>query len=439
MPKRKKSFHKHAPQVRSETSVARALSFRVLAGVALIIVAVFLAYFPAISGGFIFDDNVLLTNNPLVKSADGWRQFWRAIEKQVFPISNCTLWIEWRLWGMNPTGYHVTNLILHIIESLLIWLILRELSIPGAFWAALIFAIHPVNVESVAWIAQRKGLMAMLFFLLSILWYLKAEMDSSVRQYHFDRPWLNRWYWLSLAAFVLAMLSKGSVAVLPVLLLGIIWWRQKLIWRDVVRTMPFFLVAIVLTGVNVWFQTYYPEHAIRNATFLERLLGAGGVVWFYLYKGLLPIDLVFIYPQWHIEAGNPLWWLPLLATMIVTGVLWLYRETLGSAFFVSLGLFLCVAHSRAGLCGRGVYEIFSGSGSLSTYRSDWSNRASSGFLERLAPTHARSRTARGDYRGNRGNSYAHISDLAANQTVLRRHDAISNNAGKKSRLLDGPQ
>ena len=100
------------------------------------------------------------------------------------------------------------------------------------------------------------------------------------------------------------MLSKGSVVVLPVLLLGIIWWLRSLTRRDLLRIAPFFLLAVALTGVNIWFQTHGENIEIRNAGFAERLLGAGGVVWFYLYKALLPIDLAFIYPQWHIEVAN---------------------------------------------------------------------------------------------------------------------------------------
>ncbi len=104
------------------------------------------------------------------------------------------------------------------------------------------------------------------------------------------------------------MLSKGSVVVLPVLLLGIIWWLRPLTRLDLVRTAPFFLVAVVLAAVNVWFQTHGSGEVLRSASFLERLLGAGGVVWFYLYKALLPLNLDFVYQQWHIEAGNTLWW-----------------------------------------------------------------------------------------------------------------------------------
>ena len=135
-----------------------------------------MAYLPAINGGFVLDDDVLLTENQSIKARDGLLQFWCTTKPlDYWPATNTAFWIEWRLWDMNSTGYHVTNLLLHAVEALLVWIILRKFSIPGAFLAALIFAVHPVNVESAAWISQRKNMLSMLFFLLSILWYLKAE------------------------------------------------------------------------------------------------------------------------------------------------------------------------------------------------------------------------------------------------------------------------
>ena len=152
-----------------------------LAGAAIIIMVAFLAYLPSINGGFVLDDESLLTNNLFIRASDGPYRLWCTTESpDYWPVTNTSFWIEWRLWETKPTGYHVTNLILHVIEALLIWIILRKLSVPGAFLAAMIFALHPVNVESVAWIAQRKNLMSMLFFLLSILWYLKAEMPTAI-------------------------------------------------------------------------------------------------------------------------------------------------------------------------------------------------------------------------------------------------------------------
>ncbi len=165
---------------------------------------------------------------------------------------------------MQPTGYHVTNLLLQLVNCLLIWLVLTRLAIPAHFFAAVLFAIHPVNVESVAWIAQHKNVLSLLFFLLSVLCFLKV--DGS---YH-------RWYVLSLFLFILAMLSKGSVVVLPVLLLLIIWWQRDRITRhDLWQTAPFFAVAAVLTVVNIWFQTHGSENVIRSVTLAQRLAGAG--------------------------------------------------------------------------------------------------------------------------------------------------------------------
>ncbi len=337
------------------------------AGAALIIVVVFICYLPCISGGFIWDDNLYVTNSYIIKAWDGLYRFWCTKESQDYwPMSNTTLWIEWRLWGMTSTGYHVTNLILHIVTALLIWVILRKLSIPGAFLAGLIFAVHPVNVESVGWIAQRKNLLALLFFQISILCYLKAEKGAGLIFRTIDgapsrpfrqiepvpfasnkldpSPFTRRvlFYLLSLLAFILSMLSKGSVAVLPVILLGIVWWLRPLTGRDVVRSVPFFLIAAILAGVNVWFQTHGTDFVIRTATFTQRLLGAGGVVWFYFYKALLPLNLIFVYPQWCIEAGNILWWLPLVAVVVVTVLLWRYREGWSRPFLFAWGFF-CVA------------------------------------------------------------------------------------------------
>jgi protein O-mannosyl-transferase len=347
MSKRKKSSNTHAHQVLSRTSISTVLPLGVLASVAIIAIVVFVAYLPSISGDYVLDDDRMLTENVHVKTSEGLWRIWCTTEAiDYWPVTNTTFWIEWRIWGMNSTGYHVTNLILHIVESLLIWLILRRLSIPGAFLAAVIFAVHPVNVESVAWIAQRKNTMAMLFFLLSILCYLKhlrsGHISCTVPAHGTWKLFTGRWYWLSLFTFAMAMLSKGSVVVLPVMLLGIVWRLRPLSRWDLVSTGPFFAVAVILGGVNVWFQTHGNEVAIRAVSFSDRLLGAGGVVWFYLYKAFLPVDLAFIYRQWQIEVGNPLWWLPLLTVLAITAVLWLCRGGWGRPILFAWGFF-CVA------------------------------------------------------------------------------------------------
>jgi tetratricopeptide (TPR) repeat protein len=362
MPKRNKLPSAHAPRPPLATFLQSALRLRVLAGVVIIVLAAFLAYIPSISGGFILDDDLLVTNNRITRAPDGLYRFWCSSEPaDYWPATNTTFWIEWRMWGMNSAGYHATNLILHIIEALLIWIILRKLSIPGAFLAAMIFCVHPVNVESVAWIAQRKNMTAMLFFLLSVLWYLKASMytasagtapgrsceGSWERERTFSSFILHLlpfhfWYWLSFAAFALAILSKGSVIVLPALILGIIWWSRPLTRQDLVRAAPFFLVAGVLTVVNLWFQSHDSNEVIRHAGFMERLLDAGCVVWFYLYKAIWPFNLAFIYPNWNINAGKALWWLPLLAVLAVTAALWLYRSSRSRPLLFAWGYF-CVA------------------------------------------------------------------------------------------------
>jgi len=299
-------------------------------------------YLPALRGGFIWDDTVLLSESPLVQAADGLQRFWLTTEApDYWPLTNTTFWIEWRLWGTHTTGYHVTNLVLHVTEALLLWALLCRLRIGGAYLAALLFAVHPVNVESVAWIAQRKNLVALLFFLPSVLFYVVAEdrRDAAGRGlYGRAAPW----YGLSLASFLLALLGKGSVATLPIVLLLLVYWRRRrLEVRDLLRVAPFLAVAGGMVLVNIWFQTH-GTGPIRSASALERVLGAGAVVWFYLWKALLPVRLAFVYPQWQIEVTRIAWWLPLLATFGVSAVLWRSRRSWARPAFVAW-VFFCTA------------------------------------------------------------------------------------------------
>lgn len=313
---------------------------RTVVGIALVTVITAIAYAPSLHGEFIIDDDLYVTGSTLIKAADGPYRFWLTTEPtDYWPVFNTTLWIEWRLWGLSPTGYHVINLLVHIVTALLIWVILQRLAIPGAFLATLLFAVHPVNVESVAWIAQLKNLLALLFFLLSILCFLNAE---TARQRRTAPPRVHTWYGLSLATFTLAMLSKGSAAGLPLILLGLLRWQRPVTRRDLMRLAPFLLIDAVLVPVNVWFQARTLPTDMPGPDFVQRLLGAGAVVWFYLHKALLPLDLAFVYPRWHIHVEQIAWWLPLLSIVAVTGVLWRYRESWGRSLLFAWAFF-CIS------------------------------------------------------------------------------------------------
>ncbi len=294
-----------------------------LAGGVLIALLALMAYYPSLDGGFIFDDHVLLTDNPLIMAPDGfWRVWVNSSQPDYVPMTSSTLWLEWRLWGMNPTGYHVANLALHIAACLLLWLLLKSLSIPGAFLAALLYAIHPVNVESVAWVEQRKDTLSTVLALLSILGYIKSDFPSPSTANRLYPPGAGRWFWLALLSFVLAMFSKGSVATLPVLLLLVAWWKSgRLTVRDLLRSAPFFVVSAVLTPVIIWFVAHGTGVAPRDATIVQRALQAGAVVWFYLSKALAPIKLIFFYPLWNIQTSDLRWWLPLAAALVVSFLL----------------------------------------------------------------------------------------------------------------------
>lgn len=310
--------------------MTRSLTHRTALALLVLVTAVAVAYWPSLRGDFIWDDDALITRNAAIQAPDGLYKIWFTRETlDYWPVTNTSFWLEWRAWHTHALGYRIVNVVLHTINAILIWLILRNLGIPGAYLAALLFAVHPVNVESVAWIAQRKNTLSMCLFLLSILSYMRGTRTS---------------YVVSVGFFLLAMLAKGSVVILPAVLLLIVWWtHRRIAIRDVVLMLPFLAIGAVLTWVNVWFQTRGGQEVIRNATIVERMAAAGAMVWFYLYKAILPAQLAFVYPRWNVNPSNILWWLPFIALVFVSVALFRWRHRPAGRAMLFAWAFYCVA------------------------------------------------------------------------------------------------
>ncbi len=338
------------------------------AGAALIVLLTVTLYIPAMRGGFIWDDEFYITQDRLVRASDGLYRFWFTMEgRDYYPLTGSLWWFEWRLWGTHAPGYHVVNVLLHAANAVLVWLILRRLKIPGPWVAALVFAVHPVNVATVAWISEQKNTLSMLFYTLSILLYLRFDEENRSSP-TLTRGWPRserRWprsergkYVLSLTAFLLALFSKTAVVMLPVVLLGCVWWRHgKVRWQDLRRSVPFFAFSLMMGLVTVWFHDYHilKGRAVLTGGFLSRLAGAGWAPWFYLYKALLPFDLNVVYPKWEINASSWVSYVPGMALVGCFAFFWRKRRTWGRPLLFGLGYFVVTLFPVLGFFDQSFY------------------------------------------------------------------------------------
>jgi len=316
--------------------------------VVVLVLAALLVYAPSLRGGFVWDDDLYITQNPLVQSADGLRRIWLTTEsRDYYPLTLTAFWLQWRLWGEQTFGYHAVNLGLHVINGLLLWLLLSRQRIRGAYLAAFLFVVHPVNVPSVAWICELKSVLAMTFALACLLFYWERERSG---RFH--------WYALAIVAFLLALLSKTAVVMLPVVLLAHAWWRRGRIQSDDVRrTAPFFALSIALGLVTVWFQHHRALEgaSVLGSGFVERCSAAGWAVWFYLWKALFPVRLSMIYEPWNLNAALRLGILPLGLLAAGAWLLWRAHTRWSRAVLFGVGAYIVMLLPVLGFVDQGFF------------------------------------------------------------------------------------
>ncbi|MBU1702149.1 MAG: tetratricopeptide repeat protein [Candidatus Eisenbacteria bacterium] len=303
----------------SETSILqdkRAAQRRLwLLGLLIVIGLVAAAYYPAYRAGYIWDDGDYITQNRFVQSWDGLREIWFSTKTpQYYPAVFTSFWVEHKIWGLHPAGYHIVNVLLHLLNALLVWRIGRRLKIPGAWFVAAVFALHPVHVESVAWITERKNVLSGLFFLLSLRTYLIFD-DS------------GRWrdYAAALMLFVAALLSKSVTSLLPVVLPLILYYKNNSLGGRQAALLAPFLVIGAAAGLHTAYleQTKVGAHGIVfNNTILQRLLIiAPSAFCFYALKILWPHPLMFNYPRWDVTSGEIMLYIPFFILVLALAVL----------------------------------------------------------------------------------------------------------------------
>ena len=304
-------------------------------GGALIVLLTLVAYLPAMRGGFIWDDDDHLTKNPAMLSVEGLKQIWSSLAvSRYYPLTLTSFWVQRHFWGLHPLPYHAVNIALHAVNAVLLWTLLRRLKVRGAWVAAALWALHPVNVETVAWVTELKNTQSGLFFLLALLVFLRFEHGLCPRDYV-----------MVLVCGAAAMLSKPSTVVLPGVMLLCAWWQRGRWTRsDFLRVAPLAMFTVGMSLLTIVEQ----RHNIADEgtsewtlTAVQRFVVAGHAVWFYAGKLLWPKDFCFLYPRWELRVHSIMAWLPLAGLALVAGTLWHFRRaswaratTFGLGYFI---------------------------------------------------------------------------------------------------------
>ncbi len=320
----------------------------------LLVLLVVLAYLPALRCGYIWDDDEYVTNNPLLTATNGLHDIWFSTQaqSQYFPLVYTTFRFEHQMWGINPVGFHLVNVLMHGFNAALVWILLRRLSVPGAWLAAAIFALHPVQVETVAWVSELKNIESLFFHLLALLAWVKF----------IDQPDRSGWVWygLALGAFLLALFAKTTACTLPAAMVLVAWLRGRAItWTRMAQTLPFLAAGLGMGLLSIWWEKHlgdYQEKFDLSFSFVERCLIASRALWFYAGKLLWPVNLTICYPQWRINAGNPIQYIPVIGCLAATVLAWVWREKIGRQAMAGIIFFVAALAPMLGFIIQGTFH-----------------------------------------------------------------------------------
>jgi tetratricopeptide (TPR) repeat protein len=304
----------------------------------LIVAAGLWVFWPALRGGWVWDDHLYINDNFQLRTLGGLWNIWFSpgSQRDYYPILQTALWVEWQLWHNETLGYHVVTLVLHLLSALLVWRLLDKLGLRLAWLGGLLFAIHPVQVESAAWAAELKNTLSLPPLLLAMGFYLDYEESRKLKD-----------YFLAIVLFLAALLCKLTVVMFPVVILLYAWWKRGRIgWGDIKVSAPFFVVSLAVGLVTivsgVWDKQfddlgsgYVPEGGL-----LSRLVLAGQEIAFYFSKSFLPVGLLPIYPKWAVDAWSPVDYLPWVVLGGVVWWLWTKRQSWGRHALLGLGFFV---------------------------------------------------------------------------------------------------